>query len=109
VKLNIIKVNKDVINIFIVELRSGGSLFHKFNNHLEAQEFLHKNYMNNGILFEVIEFKYHNNTYYHTINNDDNTQSILHDDFSFICKYDKSIMTVREALEDHLNNWVVPY
>ena len=98
-----------VINIFIVELRSGCSIFYKFNNHLEAQEFLHKNYMNNGILFEVVEFKYHNNTYYHTINNDGDTQAILHDDFSFICKYDKSIITVREALEDYLNNWVVPY
>ena len=94
--------------MFIVELRSGGSLFYKFNNHLEAQELLDKNYMNNGILLEVVEFKYHDETYYYTVNNDGDTQVILHNDLSFICKYDKSIMTVREALEDYLVNWVIP-
>jgi len=98
-----------VINIFIVELRSSGSQFYKFNNHPEAKEFLDKNYMNNGILFEVVEFKYHGNTYYHTINNEGDNQAIFNSDFSFMCKYDKSIMAIYEALEDYLDNWVVLY
>jgi len=95
--------------MFIVELRSGDSQFYKFNNHTDAQEFLNKNYMNNGILLEVVEFRYHGSTYYYTVNNNGDIQSILHDDFSFICKYDKSIMTVCKALEDYFVNWVIPY